>query len=237
MAGQYTVKLKRRAVVASGTESFLFERPPRFDFTAGQFLEMTLAVAPPEDDLRSFSISSAPCEPELMITTRLRDSAFKQALRELQPGAEVQIAGPYGSFVLKSDAPRPLVFVAGGIGITPIRSILTQAAFDADLRETFLFYSNRRAEEAAFVEELARMESRPSGLRLVSTLTGAEATNEGWAGEQGRVDLDMIARYVDPAAATFYVSGPPAMVSGLRDVLAGSGIERGRIRIERFDGY
>jgi ferredoxin-NADP reductase len=239
MAGPYSVKLLRRAVAAAGTEAFFFERPPGFAFTAGQFLELTLTNedAGPEDRVHSFSIASAPSEPDLMIATRLRNSVYKQALAELQPGDEVAIAGPYGSFVLSESAPRPIVFIAGGIGITPIRSILTEAARQADLGEMFLFYSNRQPEEAAFIAELAVLPRTPGDLNLVSTVTAADVSAGSWNGERGRVDLEMIARYVDPALASFYVSGPPPMVAGLRDLLTTAGIARGRIRVELFDGY
>jgi ferredoxin-NADP reductase len=234
MAASQLIKLTRREAVAAGTEAFYFERPAAFAFTAGQFLEMSLLDPDLEAAQRvhSFTIASAPCETELMITTRLRDSAFKRSLRRLAVGSEVAIEGPYGRFVLDRATDRPIAFVAGGIGITPIRSIVVQAAFEGALPDAVLFYSNRQAEEAAFVSELARHDG---GLRLVQTLTGESALD--WAGERGRIDLAMIERYLPAAAASFYVSGPPAMVTGLRDLLTDAGIDRGQIRVERFDGY
>src|SRR5436305_11250499 len=115
--------------VAQGTMAFYLARPDGFEFRAGQSLDLTL-VDPPETDgegdTRTFSIASPPFEPELMIATRMRDTAFKRVLAR---GAEtaLRIDGPAGSFTLHENAQRPAVFLAGGIGITPFLSIIFQA--------------------------------------------------------------------------------------------------------------
>ncbi len=140
-----------------GTVAFSFEKPAGFQFKAGQFANFTL-VNPPESDgegnTRTFSIASAPAETGLMVATRMRDTAFKRVWKTMPQGTELQLAGPFGSLTLHQDAARPAVFLAGGIGITPFRSILVQAQRDSRGRRLFLFYSNRRPEDAAFLEEL-----------------------------------------------------------------------------------
>jgi ferredoxin-NADP reductase len=125
------VKLSQRTAVADGTVAFYFDKPSGFEFKAGQFLDVTL-LDPPETDAegnsRAFSIASAPSESHLMVATRMRDSAFKRVLGTLPIGAEVQIEGPFGNLILHNNAARAGVLLAGGIGITPFRSILFRAA-------------------------------------------------------------------------------------------------------------
>jgi ferredoxin-NADP reductase len=114
-------RLKHRKEVAEGTMAFYFEKPAGFEFKAGQFSNFTL-IDPPETDaegnLRPFSIASAPGEEDLMVATRMRDTAFKRVLKYVALGTEIRVDGPFGSFTLHRDGSRPAVFVAGGIGIS-----------------------------------------------------------------------------------------------------------------------
>src|SRR5690348_8513529 len=110
--------LRRREWVADGTMAFWFERPSGFQFLAGQTVDLTL-IDPPESDwegdVRTFSIASGPDEPELVIATRMRGSAFKRLLARMPIGSPVQMEGATGAFTLHHDAARPAVFLAGGI--------------------------------------------------------------------------------------------------------------------------
>src|ERR1700674_134692 len=153
---KYTTRLNERRDVAESTMAFHLEKPPGFQFKTGQYMNVTL-IDPPETDAegntRSFSISGAPFEADLVVATRIRDTAFKRVFRTLSLGSEVRISGPFGSFTLHTDASRPAVFLVGGIGITPFRSIILQAAKDKLAHKLYLFYSNRRPEDAAFLDE------------------------------------------------------------------------------------
>src|SRR5579864_1130387 len=124
-------KLVSRHEVAERTIAFRFEKPSNWTFKAGQFLDMTL-LDPSETDAegntRTFSIASAPQEETLMVATRMRNSAFKRVLSTMPSGSRVKIEGPSGSLTLHNDVKRTAVFLAGGIGITPFRSIVFQAA-------------------------------------------------------------------------------------------------------------
>src|ERR1700716_2120084 len=119
-----TSLLHSRQEVADGTMAFRFDKPPGWVFKAGQFLDMTLlnpAETDAEGNTRSFSIASGPHEDTLMIATRLRDTAFKRVLKTMSIGGAVTIEGPSGDLTLPDDSARPIVFLAGGIGITPFR--------------------------------------------------------------------------------------------------------------------
>ena len=155
----YKVKLKGRQEIASGTMAFYFEKPPGFSYKAGQFSDFTFAN-PPETDAegntRGFSLASAPYEDDLMVATRMRDTAFKRVLKTMALGTEVALDAPWGSCTLHSDASIPAVFLSGGIGVTPVRSIVLQAAHDKLPHTIVLFDSNRRPEDAAFLDELGR---------------------------------------------------------------------------------
>ena len=112
---KYTTKLNERRDVAVGTMAFHLEKPPGFQFKAGQYMNVTL-IDPPETDAegntRSFSIASAPFEADLAVATRMRNTAFKRVLRTLSLKSEVRISGPFGSFTLHTDASRPAVFLS-----------------------------------------------------------------------------------------------------------------------------
>jgi ferredoxin-NADP reductase len=117
----FSAKLKRRENVAEGTMAFFFERPAGFVFAAGQFIDIELQSPAETDDegnTRTFSISSAPQDDTIMVTTRLRDTAFKRVLKTMPLEPEVKVEGPSGDLQLHEDAARAAVFLAGGIGIT-----------------------------------------------------------------------------------------------------------------------
>lgn len=235
------VRLKRRDVIAEGTMAFYFEKPAGFTFKAGQYVQLALPDPPETDDEgndRVFSIASAPFERDLMMATRMRDSAFKRLLRDLPLGTEFQMEGPYGSFVLHSDTSYPAVFIAGGIGITPVRSIVIQAAQDKTGHEIYLFYSNRRPEEAAFLKDLVAAEEENPRYKFAGTMTRMDRSAKPWHGETGHINREMMAKYIsDLSAPLFHVVGPPRMVTAMRIMLAQAGIEKGKIRTEQFSGY
>jgi ferredoxin-NADP reductase len=235
------VKLKTQKTLCSGTTAFYFEKPETFEFQAGQFFNFTL-LSPAETDLegntRALSIASAPYEPNLMVAMRLRGTAFKRSLNSLPPGTELLLQGPYGWMTLPRHTTRPAVLLAGGIGITPFRSLVWSEAESLSARRILLFYSVRVPEEAAFLEELQELERFNGRYKLVCTVTKPEEAKTPWQGETGRISIEMLSKWIpDLSVPVYYIAGPPGMVAGVRQMLIGSGVAEEDIRAEEFYGY
>jgi ferredoxin-NADP reductase len=236
----FKTKLHNRCEVAERTMAFRFERPSDWTFKAGQFVDITL-INPPETDaegnVRGFSITSAPYQNMLMVATRMRDTAFKRVLRAAPLETEVKIEGPFGDFILHHNAARPAVLLAGGIGITPFRSMVLQATREGLPHRIFLFYSNRRPEDAPFLEELRSLEQQNPNYTFVPAMTDMARSHRAWHGETGRLSQEMLSRYVKNAeSGVYYIAGPPAMVKGVRSMLGDAGIDDD-VRTEEFPGY
>jgi ferredoxin-NADP reductase len=235
------VKLRHRREVADHTVAFELDKPAGWTFKAGQFVDLTL-ISPPETDglgnVRTFTLASAPHEGLLMVVTRMRETAFKNVLGSMPLGAELQLDGPYGELVLHDDPSRPAVLVAGGIGITPFRSMVVDAAKQKLPHRIFLFYSNHRPEDAAFLDELAAIEKVNPHYNFVPTMTRLEKSHHAWHGETGHIDEQMLARHLNGVEAPkFYIAGPPGMVKGVRGAISRAGFDRSDIFTEEFSGY
>ncbi len=235
------IKLLSRLEVAEGTMAFLFERPEGFEFKAGQSGDFTL-LNPPETDAegntRAFSIASPPHEQELMIATRMRNTAFKRVLKTMSIGTQISLEGPFGSLTLHNNVERPGVFLAGGIGITPFRSMVFRAAKERTPQRLYLFYSNRSPEATAFLEELIDLEKHNSNLKLIATMDEVGKSHRGWNGEMGFINKAMLTKYLKTLEGPiFYIAGPPAMVTAMQKMLNEAGVNDDDIRIEAFSGY
>lgn len=237
----YKVKLMEKREVAEGTMAFHFEKPEGFVYKAGQFADCTLinpAETDAEGNTRAFSFSSAPFEDGLMFATRMRDTAFKRELKNMQPGTEVSLNAPHGSFTLHDDANVPAVFLTGGIGVTPVRSIILQAMHDNVPHRILVFYSNKRPEDAAFLDELMKSSNTNANYTFVGTMTEMDKSGGEWRGETGFIDQAMLQKYMDDLTLPiYYVDGPPAMVKAMRQILSEVGVDKGNIRTEEFAGY
>lgn len=234
-------KLRSRDEVAEQTMAFRFEKPAAFTFTPGQFIELTLLNPPKTDaegDGRTFSIASAPYEEFLMVATRLRDTAFKQVLRSLPLGTEVKMEGPFGDLKLHHDKSRAAVVLTGGIGITPFRSILLNAAREKLPIPIFLFYGNRRPEDAAFLDELQKLEKQNPHYKLIACMSQMEKSQRPWNGERGVIDAPMLAKYLKGVLSPiYYITGPPDMVKAMHKMLKDTGVDDNNTRTEEFAGY
>jgi ferredoxin-NADP reductase len=241
MMADQSSKLMRQGEVAEGTMAFHFEKPSGFSFRAGQCADVTL-TAPLETDAegntRTFSIASPPFANELVFTTRMRDTAFKRSLKEVKLTAKVKISPAAGSFTLHKNLAKPAIFLAGGIGITPFLSMVQQADRDRLSQKLYLFYSNRRPEDAAFLDTLRALETTNPNFRLICTMTEMSKSKKEWKGETALIDKEMLCRHLtNLQGPIYYIAGPPAMVTAMRETLVSAEVEENDIRTDEFVGY
>lgn len=225
--------------MAKGTLLVVFDlQGQEMDFKPGQYFWVELLDPPYEDEKgprRHISVVTSPTERGVLgLCTRLRDTAFKRSLAELEVGDEVEVEEPKGDFVLPDDTDREYVFVAGGIGITVFRCMLRYIADTGSPHKVTLVYSNRDRESSAFLDELQELEQTLPGFRLVLTMT----EDSGWDGEARRIDEDMLRDHLGELDRfTYLVAGPPPMVEGVVASLQEAGIPEDRVIPDRFSGY
>ncbi|HEX5430243.1 MAG TPA: RnfABCDGE type electron transport complex subunit D [Patescibacteria group bacterium] len=232
---QLTLAQKRE--LSGNVWEFVFE-PLKFKFRPGQYLEWTIRhKADLRGNRRYFTIASSPTEDNLRLGVKFYDksSSFKKTLQDLPPGSKLFAGQLAGDFTLPSDPSKKLVFIAGGIGITPYRSMLKYLLDKNEKRPAILFFSNRNADEIVYRDVLDEA-SEKLGIKTVYTLTGDVPAD--WAGERGRLDADKIVRHVpDYKERTFYISGTQNMVTSTKDLLSGMGVAGRRIKTDFFPGY
>jgi len=236
---KYRVTLADRKEVAEETVAFDFEKPKDFSFTAGQYV--TLGLLNPKytgkkGNTRALSIASAPYERYVTLVMRKSISAFKRSLWEIPIGGEAEIIGPLGKFVLPDDKKQEVVFLVGGIGITPVRSMIRQAVHDNSERKMCLFYSNRRPHTAAYEEDF-----ESPGIKewlCVNTMTEIEGACSIWNGETGFIRPEILQKYIDDVAEPlYYVVGPGGFVKAIEEMLLGLNVQEEKIKIDNFGTY
>jgi ferredoxin-NADP reductase len=232
--------VKEKREVAKGTLKVVFDlRGRHVDYIPGQYFWVELLDPPYQDERgprRHISLVTSPTERGVMgLATRLRDSAFKRSLLELELGDEVDVEEPKGNFLLPPETDRDYVFVAGGIGITVFRSMLRYIRDKGLPYRVTLVYSNRDRESAAFLDELAEFETDIPGLRVVLTMT----QDPDWEGERRRIGPELLLDCLgdDLGRYTYLVAGPPAMVEGVSDSIQAAGVPEEQILASRFAGY
>ena len=233
-------KVKETREVAKGTLLVIFDLLGReVDFKAGQYFWVELLDPPYQDEKgarRHISVVTSPTERGVLgLCTRLRDTAFKRSLAELEVGDEVEVEEPKGDFVLPEETDRPYVFIAGGIGITVFRSMLRYIADKGLPHQVTLVYSNRDRESAAFLDELTELDDANSNIRLVATMT----EDPEWEGEKRRIGPELLRDHLegDLDAYTYLAAGPPPMVEAMVEMLAAAGVPEEQVRPARFSGY
>jgi ferredoxin-NADP reductase len=231
-----TVAEKRE--VAKGTLLVRFAVDEYPDYRPGSYFWVELPNRGHDDERglrRHISLVTSPTEKGVVgLATRLRDTAFKRTLAELDVGDEVAVEEPKGSFLLPEATDVPYVFIAGGIGITVFRSMLRYIADTRAPYEITLVYSNRDRESAAFLDELGELERAIPGLRLVVTMT----EDKSWEGESRRIDASLLRDHLGELGRYRYlVAGPPAMVEAVADALLAAGLPDESVLAGKFSGY
>ncbi len=235
------IRLKEKRPESAEVISFIFDLGGQsFLFRPGQYLSYTLdQLAFPDErgNERHFTISSSPTEKGIvMFTTRIRGSGFKETLRHAPTGYELNCGIPAGRFVLPEREGQRHIFLAGGIGITPFRSMLRYAADDGRSLEAILFCFNHSEADILFGGELESIGRSMPAFRPVHVLSNP---SPGWTGERGRLDQNLLRKYAgdDLSPYQFWLSGPPSMVEAYETFLQEIGTPRQAIHIDRFTGY
>jgi ferredoxin-NADP reductase len=227
------VKVVSSRPLTPTTHAIQVEKPNGFAFRPTQFtfLQLKTEEGP---DARPMSLATSPTRPHLEYAVRLSDSAYKRAFAALQPGDEVLAFGPLGDFVLHEK--RPAVFLAGGIGITPLKGMAEYAADKALPIPIRLGYSNRSEDEIVYRDELDALEQKNSNFQIFNTLT--RTTGKEWKGATGRIDREFLREAARGLAdPVYYVCGTPGMVVGTLQLLRNLEVPDSDIEVEAFRGY
>lgn len=230
----YRGKVLESRALTPTTWAIRVEKPAEFDFRPVQFCGLEIATREGSEEY-PMSLACSPTKPYLEFGARLSGSPWKSAFAALQVGDEVEVDGAYGHFVL--DASRDAIFVAGGIGITPLKGMAEYLADSGSARSSVLVYSNRSQEEIAYRAEIEALERQNPRFRVVHTLT-REPAGSGWAGRRGRIDPELLrAAAARAERPVYYLCGAGGMVTETGRQLLELGVPREEIQFEVFRGY
>ena len=214
------------------------------NYNAGQyaFFKLDGVLGDSKGPIRHFSIASSPTEQDyIMISTRIRESPYKQKLVSLEKGTKISAWGPQGEFVLHEDYSKPAVFLSGGIGVTPFRSMIKFATDKQLPIKIIMFDSNRNEKNILYKDEFDRWAMQNKNFKVIYTVTEEGATGVNWSGERGRIDKSLLERHLskdDIDNAIFYMCGPPSMLKAMQELLQKEmQIPKDRFRVEAFTGY
>lgn len=232
--------------------SFRFSRSDdqnHLNYRAGQYSIVDLGTSEdPKGPTRSFTLASSPTEKDsILITTRIRDTPFKQRLSRLDTGTVVKITAPAGDFTIPQDYSKSVVFLSGGIGVTPFRSMIKYATDKQLPVKITMFDSNRNKANILYKDEFDSWAKLNMNLKLIYTITQEEVESSSssaaseWKGEKGLIDKAMLTRHLNKdelSNSIFYICGPPAMLNAMQKLLSEQiGVSDDKIRMEEFSGY
>ena len=233
----FSVELIEKIKRTPSIESFRFKTKEKVDFLPGQFLKIIFDA----EDIQNkqlnkyLSFSSSPTKDYIEVTKRLSDSAFSAHLRELKIGESISMQGPMGNCIYKEEY-KKVGFLIGGIGITPVISILEyiiEKKLDTDI---MLVYSSRNNAEIAFRSELNALQKASSNMQILYTVTDCQPDDGVYM--QGHISKDLVGqRFYDMSGRKFFIYGPPVMVQAMKDLCIESGCGKNEIIAENFVGY
>jgi len=235
-----TLKLKEKVRIAPDTYEFVFAAPRRFKFIPGQYMEWTLGHNEPDSrgNRRYFTLASSPTEQNLRLGVKFynKSSTFKKAMLSMGRNAEIVASQISGDFVLPKDPRQKLVFLAGGIGITPFRSMIKYLLDTQQRRPITLFYAARTVEDIVYKDIFDRAE-KELGIKVIYTLTDNTDVPANWSGKLGRINPETIKMVLrDYGNSVFYISGSRNMVDSFKNILSKLGIPKRKIIIDYFAG-
>jgi ferredoxin-NADP reductase len=238
---KYLLTLKNKLAIGEDTVDFIFPRPKGFMFEPGQYMEWTLShkATDSRGNRRYFTIASSPTEENVILGVKFYEhgSSYKKAMIKMEPKAKVLAGSLSGDFTLPKDKNKKLVFIAGGIGVTPFREIVKYLIDKNEKRDIVLLYSNKHATEIVYSDIFSEA-GRKLGIKTVYNLTDTKSLPVNWRGKTGRITAGMIKEEIpDFPSRTFYMSGPQPMVDAYRDILKSMNIPDKQIITDYFPGY
>lgn len=236
--------LEKQKIEGTDVMSFKFSKTS-LQYKAGQYAYFDIGGVhnDPKGPIRHFTIASSPTEDFILISTRIRSSPYKKRLSLLESGVKIKVRGPEGKFVLHEDYSKSAIFLSGGIGVTPFRSMIKYATDKQLPLRIIMFDSNRNQENILFKKEFDECSNINKNLKIIYTITDEAQNQSGtnnWQGEKGRIDKAMLARYFGDSeqnSAVFYICGPPAMIKAMQELLQDLEISSDQIMVEEFTGY
>ncbi len=234
----FPVTLIDRKEIAENTVSFIFDiRDIEYKFDAGQYAHLTISDSGYNDNKsnsRPLSIASSPNNKnELMIAARTGSSAFINYLINIPVGSEVFISRPSGNLKLPQDKSIHSVFIAGGLGITPVRSIVEYATQENLPHKINLFYSNHTESQTAFKRDFENWAEKNKNFKFIPVIDYIE--NNKWKYEFGPFDKKLLYKYLDELNdKNYYITGPPQMVKSINKMLIQEGVPEEKINTEKF---
>lgn len=235
------LQLKEKIKIATDTYEFVFHPDRKLAFKPGQYMEWTLAHQ--KQDTRGmrryFTVASSPTEPDIKVGVKFyqKPSSYKMAMESLRLQDIVVTSQLAGDFTLPSDASKKLIFIAGGIGVTPFRSMVKYLTDKKEKRDIIMFYANNTYADIAYREifDRARQEL---GINVIYTLSNLENIPPDFNCENGFVSQEMIERLVpDFKDRMFYISGPRSMIVSFEKTLKDMGIHARNIKTDYFPGF
>ncbi len=239
--GKYILKLKSKEEVGAGTYDFIFRLDKKVKFRPGQYMEWTLshAHADSRGNRRYFTIASSPTENDLRLGVKFYEnpSSFKKKLLVMDQKDDIVAAQLAGDFILPKDEKRKIAFIAGGIGITPFRSMIKYLLDNNEKRSVVLFYSNRTISDIAYGEIFNQAKDQLN-IKTIYTLTDKNSVPPSWSGQRGFISEQMILDEIpDYGERLFYISGPRSLVMAAQEVLLNLGLTRNQIKTDFFPGF
>ncbi len=238
---KYVLRLSRKEQAAEGVYDFVFDPGDKVVFHAGQYMEWTLGHYKPDSrgNRRYFTIASSPTENEIRLGVKFysEPSTFKKRMMSLVPGDEMVMGQLAGDFTLTSNQKEKLAFLAGGIGVTPFRSMAKYLSDKGEKRDIVLLYSNKTPEEIAY-KNVFDEAAVNAGMRTVYVLTAPGQIPAGLNARGGMINGEMIKIEIpDYMERTFYISGPHGMVAAMENALREIGVKGSRIKTDYFPGF
>jgi len=232
--------LKEKIQISKNTYSFIFKRGNNFKFKPGQYMEWTLSHknADNRGNRRYFTIASSPLERDIIIGVKFypNGSSFKKSLINMNIGDTIVASQIAGNFVMPDDKNKKLVFLAGGIGITPFISMIKNMIDRGEHRDVVLLYSNSLRENIAYLDVLNKAED--FGINIHYILTDENEEVSFYGAVKGYIDVEMIKKIIpDYSDRVFYISGPHSVVVASKKMLYKLGLRNSQIKYDFFPGF